>query len=84
MPQNGEIAYSLSNDLVMTPTPCRVAGCIISVTRIRIGTRALTYLLTYLLTQLARTYKAGNISEMVERQLGPIQLTAKCGKFGEL
>jgi len=31
-----------------------------------VGTRALTYLLTYLLTQLAREYKAGNISEKVE------------------
>ena len=39
-----------------------MAGCIIPVRRIRIGTRALTYLLT----QLAGAYKAGNISETVE------------------
>jgi len=35
---------------VMTPTPCRVAGCIISVRRTYSCARALTYLLT----QLAR------------------------------
>jgi len=49
----------------MTPTPCRVAGCIISVRRTG---HSCTYLLrpTYLLTQLARAFKAGNISETVE------------------
>jgi len=31
-----------------------------------VGTRTLTYLLIYLLTQLARAYKAGNISETAE------------------
>jgi len=31
--------------------------------------RSCTYLLTYLLTQLARVYKTGNISEMVEDRL---------------
>jgi len=44
--------------LVMTPTPCRVDGCIISFRH------SCTYLLTYLLTQLAPAYKAGNISEI--------------------
>jgi len=48
--------------LVMTPTLCRVAGCVISVRRTYSCTRALTYLLT----QMARAYKAGNISETVE------------------
>jgi len=53
--------------LVMTPTPCRVTGCIISVRRTYSCTRALTYLLAYLLTYtLAPAYKAGNISETVE------------------
>ena len=44
--------------LVMTPAPCRVAGCNISVRRT----------LTYLLTQLARAYEVGNISETVENR----------------
>jgi len=48
--------------LVMTPSSCRVASCIIPVRR----TKVLVHLLTYLLTQLARAYKAGNISEKVE------------------
>jgi len=39
--------------LVMTPTPCRVAGCIISIRPTYSCARALTYLFTYLLTQLA-------------------------------
>jgi len=37
--------------LVMTPTPCRVAGCITSIRSTYSCARALTYLLTYLLTQ---------------------------------
>ena len=45
----------------MTPTPCRVAGCIIDVRR-----HSCTYLFTYLPIQLARAYEAGNISETVE------------------
>ena len=49
-------------NLVMTPTPCRVAGCIISIR----PTYSLVHLLSYLLTQLAREYKTGNISETVE------------------
>jgi len=48
--------------LLMTPTPCRVAGCIISVRPTFSCARALTYLLT----QFARAYKTGNISETVE------------------
>jgi len=46
--------------LVMTPTPCRVTGCI-SARR----TYALVHLLTYLHSWLG-AYKTGNISEMVE------------------
>ena len=42
--------------LVMSTTPCRVAGGIISIRPA----------LTYLLTQLALAYKAGSIPEMVE------------------
>jgi len=45
------------SSLVMTPTPCRVAGCIISVRRIRI--HALVHLLT---CTVGSAYKAGNIS----------------------
>ena len=48
--------------LVITPTPCRVVGCIISVKH----SYTLEYLLTYLLTQLDLAYKAGNISETEE------------------
>jgi len=51
--------------LVMTPTPCIVDGCIISVRR----TYALVHLLTYLLTYLDSwlwAYKTGNIPETVE------------------
>ena len=54
--------------IVMTPTPCRVVGCIISI-RPRLRIHALVHLLTYLLTQLARgAYKAGTISETVENR----------------
>jgi len=55
--------------LVMTLTPCGVAGCIISIrpTSTYSCAGALTYLLTYLLTQLSRGIrKTGNISETVE------------------
>jgi len=41
--------------LVLTPTPCRVYGCIISI----------RHSCTYLLTQLMG-YKTGNISEIIE------------------
>jgi len=47
--------------LVMTPTPCRVAGCIISIR----PTYSLVHLLTYLHSWLG-AYKSGNISETVE------------------
>jgi len=47
--------------LVITPTPCRVAGYLLDV-RIH----ALVHLLTYLLTQFALAYKAGDIPETVE------------------
>jgi len=40
--------------LVMTPTQCGVAGYIIYLLGVRIGTRALTYLLTYLHSWLRR------------------------------
>jgi len=36
--------------LVMTPTPCRVAGCIISIRPTRLRTHVLMHLLPYLLT----------------------------------
>jgi len=53
----------------MTPTPCRVAGCIInlliSLLGLRILRSAYTYLLTYLHSWLG-TYKTRNISETVE------------------
>ena len=49
----------------MTPTPCTVAGCIISVTPKYSCARALTYLLTYLHSWLG-AYKTVNISETVE------------------
>jgi len=47
----------------MTLTTHRVAGCIIY---IRPTYPSMVHLLSYLVTQLARTYKAGNISETVE------------------
>jgi len=47
--------------LVMTPTPCRVAGCIISIR----PTHSLVHLLTYLHSWLG-AYKTGNISETDE------------------
>jgi len=50
-----KLAYSL----VLTPTPCRVAGCIRSM-------YSCVNLLTYLLTQYPETYKAGNITETAE------------------
>ena len=49
--------------LVMTPTPCRVAGCIISVRHTYSCARALTYLHSWL-----GAYKTGNISETVEHR----------------
>ena len=45
----------------MTPTPCRVAGCIISIR----PAYSLVYLLTYLYSWLG-SIKTGNISETVE------------------
>jgi len=45
----------------MTPTPCKVAECIISIR----PTYSCARLLTYLHSRL-EAYKAGNISEMVE------------------
>jgi len=47
--------------LVMTPTPCRVAGCIISSR----PAYSLVHLLTYLHSWLVAN-KTGNISERVE------------------
>ena len=51
--------------LVMTPTPCRVAGCIISIKPTYSRNGALTYLFTYLHSWLGE-YKTGHISETVE------------------
>jgi len=51
--------------LVMTPTLCRVAGCIISIRLTYSCADALTYLFTYLHSWLEE-YKTGNISETVE------------------
>jgi len=50
---------------VMTPTPCRVAGCIISILK---PTYAPMHLLTYLsyLRNWLWAYKTGNISETVQ------------------
>ena len=47
--------------LVMTPTPCRVAGCIISIRPTYSCAGALTYLHSWL-----RAYKTSNNSETVE------------------
>ena len=51
----------------MTPTPCRVAGCIISI-EAYVCAYALTYLLTYLayLRNWLWAYKTGSISETVQ------------------
>ena len=49
----------------MTPTLCRVAGCIISIRLTYSCADALTYLFTYLHSWLEE-YKTGNISETVE------------------
>jgi len=51
--------------LVMTSTPCRVAGCIIYIMPTYSCNGALTYLFTYLHTWLGK-YKTGNISETAE------------------
>ena len=54
----------------MTPTPCRVAGCIISIEAYvcAYAMHLLTYLLTYLayLRNWLWAYKTGNISETVQ------------------
>ena len=71
-----EVIYSLNAaiiakySLVMTPTLCRVAGCIISIRPTYSCAGALTYLFTYLHSLLGE-YKAGKISETVkiERKL---------------
>ena len=47
--------------IVMTPTQCRVAGCIISINPTYLCAGALTYLHSWL-----GPYKADNISETVE------------------
>jgi len=49
----------------MTPTPCRVSGCIISIRPTFLCTGALTNLLTYLHSWIG-AYKTGNIFETVE------------------
>jgi len=54
--------------LVMTPTPCRVAGCIISIrptysADVYLGLLILTYLHSWLWV-----YKTGNICETVENR----------------
>ena len=51
--------------LMMTPTPCWVAGCIISIKPTYSCNGALAYLFTYLHSWLGE-YKTGNISETVE------------------
>jgi len=50
---------------LITPTPCIVAGCIISITPTYLCNHAFTYLFTYLHSCLGE-YKTGNISETVE------------------
>ena len=49
----------------MTPTPCRVAGCIISIRPMYSCARALPYLFTYLYSWIF-VFKTGNISETVK------------------
>jgi len=51
--------------LVMTPTPCRMAGCIMSIRPTYLCSDALTYLFTYLHSWFGE-YKTDNISETVE------------------
>jgi len=51
--------------IVLTPTPCRVAGCIISIRPTYSCADALSYLFTYLHSFLG-SYKTGNISKTVE------------------
>jgi len=51
--------------LVLTPAPCRVAGCIISIRPTYSCADALTYLSTYLHSLLGK-YKTSNITETVE------------------
>ena len=51
--------------LVMSPTTCIVAGCIMSIRSTYSCARSHTYLLTYLHSELG-AYKTGNISETVE------------------
>jgi len=51
--------------LVMTLTPCRLAGCIISIRPTYSCADALTYLFTYLHSWPGE-YETGNISETVE------------------
>jgi len=53
--------------LVMTPTPCRLAGCIKSIRPTYSLVHLLTYLITYLHSWLG-AYKTGNISETVEEK----------------
>jgi len=49
----------------MTPTPCRVAGCIVSIRPTYSCNGEFTYLFTYLYSWLWE-YKTGHISETVE------------------
>ena len=51
--------------LVITTTPCIVAGCLISIRPTYLCNHAFTYLFTYLDSWLG-DYKTGNISETVE------------------
>jgi len=51
--------------LVITPTPCIVAGCIISIRPTYLCKHAFTYLFTYLHSWLWE-YKTSHISETVE------------------
>jgi len=52
--REAEMPQKWRNSLVMTATPCRVTGCIISIRPTYSFMRSCTYILTYLLTQLAR------------------------------
>jgi len=61
-----KMAKSSLVKLVMTPAPCRVVECIISIRPTYSCARALTVLTYSILTQLARAYKTGNIFETVE------------------
>ena len=60
--------YSIVMTRTPSSSPCRVAGCIISIRSTYSCAGALTYVFTYLHSWLGLgEYKTGNISETVDR-----------------